>query len=38
VKANTASPNAMVDRITPRPTPDVRERVLAATGVDDPPR
>ncbi len=26
----------MVDRITPRPTPDVRERVLAATGVDDP--
>lgn len=36
VKANTASPNAMVDRITPRPTPDVRERVLAATGVDDP--
>ena len=36
VKANTSSPNAMVDRITPRPTPDVRERVLAATGVDDP--
>ena len=36
VKANTASPNAMVDRITPRPAPDVRERVLAATGVDDP--
>lgn len=36
VKANTASPNAMVDRITPRPTPDVRERVRAATGVDDP--
>jgi D-arabinitol 4-dehydrogenase len=26
----------MVDRITPRPTPDVRERVLAATGIDDP--
>jgi D-arabinitol 4-dehydrogenase len=25
----------MVDRITPRPTPDVRERVLAATGFDD---
>lgn len=36
VKANTSSPNAMVDRITPRPTPDVRERVRAATGVDDP--
>jgi D-arabinitol 4-dehydrogenase len=26
----------LVDRITPRPTPDVRERVKAATGVDDP--
>jgi D-arabinitol 4-dehydrogenase len=36
VEAHTASPNAMVDRITPRPTPAVRERVLAATGVDDP--
>jgi D-arabinitol 4-dehydrogenase len=36
VKTNTSSPNAMVDRITPRPTPDVRERVKAATGVDDP--
>ncbi len=36
VLAHTASPNAMVDRITPRPTPAVRERVLAATGVDDP--
>ncbi|GAB1434902.1 mannitol dehydrogenase family protein [Sphaerotilus sulfidivorans] len=35
VQANTTSPNAMVDRITPRPTPDVRERVRAATGVDD---
>lgn len=35
VSRNTASPNAMVDRITPRPTPAVRERVLAATGVDD---
>lgn len=34
--AHTTSPNAMVDRITPRPTPDVRERVKAATGVDDP--
>ncbi|MDR3371621.1 D-arabinitol 4-dehydrogenase [Rhodoferax sp.] len=36
VQANTTSPNAMVDRITPRPTPEVRARVLAATGVDDP--
>ena len=35
VKANTTSPNAMVDRITPRPTPDVAERVLAATGWAD---
>ena len=31
----TRSPNAMVDRITPRPTPDVAERVKAATGWDD---
>jgi D-arabinitol 4-dehydrogenase len=36
VEANTTSPNAMVDRITPRPTPDVRVRVREATGVDDP--
>ncbi len=36
IEANTSSPNAMVDRITPRPTPEVRERVKAATGVDDP--
>ncbi|MDP4302389.1 D-arabinitol 4-dehydrogenase [Leptothrix discophora] len=35
VEANTTSPNAMVDRITPRPTPAVRERVQAATGIDD---
>jgi D-arabinitol 4-dehydrogenase len=26
----------MVDRITPRPTPEVRARVLAATAIDDP--
>ncbi|MFX1717763.1 D-arabinitol 4-dehydrogenase [Paraburkholderia sp. A1RO-5L] len=32
---HTASPDSMVDRITPRPTPDVRERVKAATGIDD---
>ncbi|MGB4060708.1 MAG: mannitol dehydrogenase family protein, partial [Burkholderiaceae bacterium] len=36
VQAHTTSPNAMVDRITPRPTPDVVARVKAATGVDDP--
>lgn len=35
VEANTSSPNAMVDRITPRPTPDVAGRVLAATGWAD---
>ena len=36
VLRNTTSPNAMVDRITPRPTPAVRESVRAATGHDDP--
>ncbi|MFZ2824194.1 D-arabinitol 4-dehydrogenase [Hydrogenophaga sp.] len=36
VQNHTTSPNAMVDRITPRPTPDVAERVRAATGQDDP--
>jgi D-arabinitol 4-dehydrogenase len=35
VQAHTTSPNAMVDRITPRPTPDVATRVKAATGWDD---
>jgi D-arabinitol 4-dehydrogenase len=35
VKANTTSPNAMVDRITPRPTADVAQRVLKATGWAD---
>jgi D-arabinitol 4-dehydrogenase len=35
VKAHTSSPNAMVDRITPRPTAEVRVRVKAATGIDD---
>jgi len=35
VEAHTSSPNAMVDRITPRPAPAVRERVKAATGIDD---
>ena len=36
VKTHTTSPNAMVDRITPRPTPDVVQRVKAATGHIDP--
>ncbi|MDI9334042.1 MAG: mannitol dehydrogenase family protein [Cytophagales bacterium] len=36
VLAQTTWPNAMVDRITPRPTADVRARVLAQTGIDDP--
>lgn len=35
VAANTSAPNAMVDRITPRPTLSVAERVTAATGVED---
>lgn len=35
VQANTTCPNDMVDRITPRPTPDLAERVLAATGWAD---
>ena len=35
VEANTSCPCAMVDRITPRPSPDVAERVRAATGWDD---
>jgi D-arabinitol 4-dehydrogenase len=35
VESNTTSPNAMVDRITPRPAPEVQDRVKAATGWDD---
>lgn len=35
VQANTTCPNAMVDRITPRPAPELRPRVFAATGWDD---
>ena len=35
VEANTSCPNDMVDRITPRPSPEVAERVKAATGWDD---
>src|SRR5579859_4928782 len=35
VAANTTSPNAMVDRITPRPSPEVAERVRKVTGWND---
>jgi D-arabinitol 4-dehydrogenase len=35
VQTRTSSPNAMVDRITPRPTAEVAQRVKAATGKDD---
>ncbi len=35
VQTNTSCPNAMVDRITPRPTAAVALRVKAATGWDD---
>lgn len=35
VLANTTFPNTMVDRITPRPTGAVIQRVLDATGVHD---
>lgn len=35
VETNSSSPNAMVDRITPRPTHDIAERVQAATGRAD---
>ena len=35
VEHNTTCPNAMVDRITPRPTPDLITRVQAATGWPD---
>ncbi|KQP35649.1 D-arabinitol 4-dehydrogenase [Pseudorhodoferax sp. Leaf274] len=34
-RQNTTCPNAMVDRITPRPPPELRERVRQATGIDD---
>jgi D-arabinitol 4-dehydrogenase len=35
VEQHTTCPNAMVDRITPRPLPEVAERVKARTGWDD---
>lgn len=34
-RQHTTCPNAMVDRITPRPPPELRERVRQATGIDD---
>ena len=34
-RQNTTCPNAMVDRITPRPPPALRERVRQATGIAD---
>jgi len=35
VRAHTRCPSSMVDRITPRPTLEVCERVRRATGLDD---
>ncbi len=35
VQTSTSTPNDMVDRITPRPLPEVAQRVKAATGLDD---
>jgi D-arabinitol 4-dehydrogenase len=36
VRSSTSSPNCMVDRITPRPTPEVAARVKKALGIEDP--
>jgi len=35
IDANTTCPNAMVDRITPRPTPEVTARIRSLAGWDD---
>jgi D-arabinitol 4-dehydrogenase len=35
MEANTSCPNAMVDRITPRPTPEVMARIAKSAGWDD---
>ncbi|MCB1757470.1 MAG: mannitol dehydrogenase family protein [Gammaproteobacteria bacterium] len=36
VQQNTSAPNGMVDRITPRPPAELQQRVLQASGRDDP--
>lgn len=35
IDSHTRCPNTMVDRITPRPAPEVAERVAEATGFQD---
>ena len=35
IESSTTCPNAMVDRITPRPTPEVMARIRSAAGWDD---
>jgi len=35
IESHTRCPNTMVDRITPRPSPDVAQRVAQATGFQD---
>jgi D-arabinitol 4-dehydrogenase len=35
MEANTTCPNAMVDRITPRPTPETKERLARESGWND---
>lgn len=35
VNKNTTSPNTMVDRITPRPSTDIAERVMKELGIED---
>lgn len=35
MEQHTSCPNSMVDRITPRPPPELRQRVRQATGQDD---
>jgi len=35
VDSHCSFPNTMVDRITPRPAPELRGRILASTGADD---
>lgn len=35
LESSVTTPNTMVDRITPRPTPDIAGRVKTALGIDD---